>query len=355
MNMIRGISLGSLFLISISIIASTPVLAEPRKAEPRIIGGQETTRNVPWVTGLILASQSDVYRGLFCGGSLIATNWVATAAHCVENELPDDLDVVVGVHDLERDLANGVGQRLGVKRIVVHPQWNPVNSDFDIALLELQQAASYPPILVYSGQDALVDREALILGWGKTRPRARTVSPVLMEATVPIIANAVCATALAPETITNNMLCAGYAEGGTDTCQGDSGGPLVIDANGNAQLAGITSWGIGCARPGKYGVYARVANFAAFIQDSQNRDYFACADVNSDGVVDAHDQEQKRAEVRNEFALWQQDCWTPQAACGDVNDDGQVDDLDRRLYRRTTRNHYFQWQQSCWYPEETAL
>lgn len=354
MNMMRGISLVSLFLMSVSIIASTPVLAESRKAELRIVGGQETTRNVTWVTGLILAAQADAYRGLFCGGSLIATNWVATAAHCVEQELPDDLDVVVGVHDLERDLANGIGQRLGVKRIVVHPKYDAKSSDFDIALLELEQAASDPPILIYSGQDALVDQSALILGWGKIRPRSLRISPVLMEATVPIVANAACATALAPEAITGNMLCAGYAQGGTDTCQGDSGGPLVINADGNAQLAGITSWGIGCAQRGKYGVYARVANFTTFIQDSQNRDYFACADINNDGVVDAGDQAQKRTEVRNELAQWQQDCWNPQAACGDINGNGQVDNIDRRLYRRTMRNQHFQWQQSCWYPEQTS-
>ncbi|MCB1777511.1 MAG: trypsin-like serine protease [Candidatus Competibacteraceae bacterium] len=338
-----------MFLLSVSIIVSTSALAAPR-----IIGGRETTRDVPWVAGLVPTAQANAYAGFFCSGSLIATNWVVTAAHCVENESPDDLDVVVGVHDLEHDLANGIGQRLGVKRIVVNPQWNPATNDADIALLELKQAASYPPIPIYSGQDALVNQAALILGWGKTRPRSWNISPVLLEATLPIITNAVCATALAPETITNNMLCAGYATGGTDTCQGDSGGPLVIDADSNAQLAGITSWGIGCAQRGKYGVYTRVANFTAFIQDSQNRDYFACADINGDGVVDASDQTQKRAEVRNEFAQWQQDCWTPQAACGDVDGDGQVDNADRQLYRRTMRNHYFQWQQSCWRPEQTT-
>ncbi|MCB1766210.1 MAG: serine protease [Candidatus Competibacteraceae bacterium] len=352
MTRIWQIAFSSLLLIFIMIPGQ--VSGASQKLEPRIIGGREATNFYPWMAVLVFASEPDVYDGFFCGGSLIAANWVATAAHCVETELPSELDVVLGVRDLKQDLANGIGQRLGVKRIVIHSQYDAGSSDFDIALLELQEVANDAPIPVYSGQDTLVGQEALILGWGNTQRRGWPQYPaVLQEAFLPIVANTVCATALAPEEITDNMLCAGYAKGGTDTCQGDSGGPLLVNL-GEYQLAGITSWGIGCGRAGKYGVYTRVANFSAFIQDSQHRDYFACADVNGDSVVDAQDQNQKRTEVRDEFRQWLQECWSTQADCGDVNGDGQVNNTDRRVRRQAMNNQYFYWQQSCWYPEQTT-
>lgn len=354
MNEIWRIAFHGLFIALISMITPTQVSADNRMLEPRIVGGRETTDAWPWMATLVFASEPNIYDGFFCGGSLIAANWVVTAAHCIAEELPDSVDVALGVHDLKQDLPSGIGQRLGVKRIVVHPQYDPKSNDFDIALLELEQAVSYTPIPVYSGQDILDGQEALILGWGNTRSRGLPNYPaVLQEASLPIVANPVCATALAPYAITNNMLCAGYAEGGKDTCQGDSGGPLLVILGGY-QLAGITSWGIGCARIGKYGVYARVANFGAFIQDSQTRDYFACADHNRDGMVDQQDQDQKRTEIRNEFRQWLQECWSTQATCGDVNEDGLVNNTDKRVRRRAMNSQYFYWQQSCWYPERNA-
>jgi len=350
-------TLSSLFLTSVSMMTPMQALAENPMLEPRIIGGRETTDSWPWMATLIFAAEPDAYQGSFCGGSLIAPNWVATAAHCVEDELPDEIDVGLGIHNLKQDLPKGIGQRLGVKRIVVHPQYDPRSSNSDIALLELEQTVGYAPIPAYRGQSSLDGQQALILGWGNTRRRGVPQYPeALQEAVLPIVARPVCATALAPYAITDNMLCAGHVEGRRDTCQGDSGGPLLVNHQGERQLAGITSWGIGCALPGKYGVYTRVANFVdPFIQDSQNRDYFACADHNRDGVVDEQDQTQKRADVRNEFRQWLQRCWSTQASCGDVNGNGSVDNRDKRAHRRAMNAQYFYWQQSCWYPERTVL
>lgn len=113
---------------------------------------------------------------------------------------------------------------------------------------------------------------ATILGWGATFPRALDQEPSgfaldLQQAEVPIVANEVCN---APQsyngTILDTMLCAGFPQGGVDTCQADSGGPLLVPSGAGFALAGITSFGQGCAQPNFYGVYTRVSSFVGFVQ-----------------------------------------------------------------------------------------
>jgi len=338
-------------------MALPPVLAEDQSAEPRIVGGVETTQSWPWMAVLVDAAIPDVYQGFFCGASLIDSKWVVTAAHCVAGELPDDVDIVLGVHNLKQDLQNGIGQRVSVKRIVTHPQFGSNGYDFDIALLELQQAVNNTPVPLYTGPlyagaaDSLTGQIALILGWGNTKAEGTPNYPVvLQEVSLPIITNATCAAALVPYAITNNMLCAGDVQGGKDTCNGDSGGPLLINSSGY-QLAGLTSWGVGCAQQNYYGVYTRVANFNSFIQDSLKKDYFASADWDGNRVVNEADRTQKRNELKREYRQWLQQCWSPQTTCGDVNHDGMVNNMDKKIRRRLMNDQYFYWLQSCWYPE----
>jgi secreted trypsin-like serine protease len=97
----------------------------------------------------------------------------------------------------------------------------------------------------------------MVLGWGRTGEQSPT-SRYLLGATVPFVADGTCEKAYA-EFAASDMVCAGFAEGGVDTCQGDSGGPLVA----GGKLVGVTSWGEGCARKGKPGVYVRVVAYQA--------------------------------------------------------------------------------------------
>lgn len=238
---------------------------------PRIIGGQVASPGEwPWQVALINAG-GDPYWDQFCGGSLIDVRWVVTAAHCVVNSSPGSIQVLAGIHDLDNPETGY--QRLNIAEIFVHPQYNASTHDRDIALLRLSANAVLGPTaggemvatvpLVAADAGTLAGQQSTISGWGYT---GATYPSRLMEASVPIVTHNNCNDANSYNgDITANMLCAGYADGGVDTCYGDSGGPLVVDGP-SWKLAGITSWGNGCALPNYYGVYTRVSAFVGWIE-----------------------------------------------------------------------------------------
>ena len=201
---------------------------------------------------------------------------MVTAAHCADGSEPGDIQVLAGIHNLVAADAGFV--RLDVARIIIHPDYGEVNQyDSDIALLELATSAPFRspsaaglPIagvaLVPENVGALVGVESTVTGWGNRQPGSSDYPAALHEVEVPIVSNADCRAAYG-DTITSAMLCAGLSEGGKDSCQGDSGGPLVVFSSTRSrwELAGVVSWGNGCALPGVPGVYTRVSTFAHWI------------------------------------------------------------------------------------------
>ena len=204
--------------------------------------------------------------GLFsCTGTLIAPDVVLTAGHCSSIDAgtvgtpvtwPAPLiDVRIGSH---RD---GDGERVPVKGVVAHQNYLATKG-YDISLLRLSRASSKAPVKVAgAGERASWSPGTLgtIAGWGLTTEDGDPPS-VLQEAQVPITTDAYCAGAV-PAFDARTMVCAGYPEGGVDTCQGDSGGPMFgRGSDGGLRVVGTTSFGEGCARPGKPGVYGRVGD-----------------------------------------------------------------------------------------------
>ncbi|CAF4037989.1 unnamed protein product, partial [Rotaria magnacalcarata] len=123
-----------------------------------------------------------------------------------------------------------------------------------LPLNHVNQGESYPPI----------GKETWVVGWGTTQFGGK-VSPTLLQVSVPITNNQGCKQVLSAPA---KQICAGYDQGGKDSCQGDSGGPLVVEiGQGIFELIGLVSFGIGCAKAMKPGVYTRVAGYIDWIND----------------------------------------------------------------------------------------
>ncbi|XP_010640070.1 hepatocyte growth factor activator [Fukomys damarensis] len=238
---------------------------------PRIVGGSSSLPGShPWLAAIYIG-------GGFCSGSLIHTCWVLSAAHCFFHSPPRaSVSVVLGQHFFNR--TTEVTQTFAIERYVPYPLYSVFNpSDHDLVLIRLKKKGDrcavrsqfvQPICLPEPGSSFPAGHKCQIAGWGHVDEQASGHASSLREALVPIVADHKCSS---PEVygadVSPNMLCAGYFDCKSDACQGDSGGPLACEKNGVAYLYGIISWGDGCGRLNKPGVYTRVANYVDWITD----------------------------------------------------------------------------------------
>jgi len=255
-------------------------------ARSRIIHGTKA-RDGEWPAAvhIIVSHDARMPDPSACGGTIISSTWILTAAHCVFFRKGGGLRSLrwvtastKSVFRFEGGAKRFEGEVLRVKRAIVHPEFGKTTGLLnDIAILELEKptTAARQKLTAQAGQSTFLapGTTATVIGWGVTRPLQlgekagpADSSKVLLKANVPIADRQACAGFL-ERPVAGAEFCAGDGKGGPDACNGDSGGPLFVAGNvGEALQAGIVSWGKGCALPGTYGVYASVGHFEQWIR-----------------------------------------------------------------------------------------
>ncbi|XP_058448158.1 mucin-2 isoform X2 [Malaya genurostris] len=240
--------------------------------EPRIVGGTKASfGRWPWQISLRQWRTSTYLHK--CGAALLNENWAITAAHCVDNVPPSDLLLRLGEYDLALEEEPYGYQERRVQIVASHPQFDPRTFEYDLALLRFYEPVIFQPniipVCVPDGDENFIGRTAFVTGWGRLYEDGPLPS-VLQEVTVPVIENKICETMYRSagyiEHIPHIFICAGWKKGGYDSCEGDSGGPMVIQRpDKRFLLAGVISWGIGCAEANQPGVYTRISEFRDWI------------------------------------------------------------------------------------------
>lgn len=241
----------------------------PTQADnPDIIGGREAQPGAwPWQVALLNRLEPNSYLAQICGGTLIGEEWVLTAAHCVEGAEASLIDVLVGAHRLSDS-----GTRIVPAQIISHPGYDPTELDNDLTLIRLSMPVTYTPISLFeaiSGTTELDYMRATVIGWGAKNASFFELEypDALREVSLPLVSQEHCARNLWYETITENMICAGYETLTMGACYGDSGGPLMVQkADASWSQVGIVSWGpSGCIDAGRYDVFTRVSRYTEWI------------------------------------------------------------------------------------------
>ncbi|XP_068569925.1 ST14 transmembrane serine protease matriptase a [Cebidichthys violaceus] len=236
----------------------------------RIVGGEDADEGqFPWQVSLHVKGFGHV-----CGAAIISPKWLVTAAHCVQDDgrtrfsQPGTWEAYLGLH-IQGNIGSSVVKK-NLKKVISHPYYNAYTYDNDIALMELDSPVTYSdyikPICMPAPQhDFSTGSTVWITGWGATR-EGGFAAKVLQRAQVRLINSSVCNNLMGGQ-ITTRMMCAGVLTGGVDACQGDSGGPLSSPSGSRMFLAGVVSWGDGCGRRDKPGVYTTVTKFRGWIKE----------------------------------------------------------------------------------------
>ncbi|APY85980.1 serine protease [Streptomyces alfalfae] len=235
-------------------------------------GGPVQVSEHPWVVAIASRDRFGGTRsGQFCGGAVVSRTTVLTAAHCVDSGVLGvplsevrDLKVIAG----RNDLRTSEGDEITVSNVRTNPEYNSSTNSGDAALLTLAKPLPESYVIPVAGRGDAAYRAgtiAAVYGWGDTTGGGQYANS-LHAAHVHVLADTVCEEAYPGSAdgkyLAATMVCAGERQGGKDACQGDSGGPLVAQG----RLIGLVSWGSGCGRPGRPGVYTRASDVAKILR-----------------------------------------------------------------------------------------
>ncbi|CAH0014499.1 unnamed protein product [Clonostachys rhizophaga] len=243
-----------------------PAAAMAADFSAKIVGGTKADEGeFPYIVSLSLAET----RSHFCGGVLLDSKTVLTAAHCSVDYPANQVRVRAG-----SNLWASGGKQVNVASIKVHPKYDEDTLNNDIAIWSLARPIRQDENIKYislpkAGSDPAANTTVTVAGWGLLDSSAEDIPRDLRKVSVPVISRAKCnASYNRNDTqITQQMFCAGST--GKDSCQGDSGGPVVDVAS--STLLGLVSWGFDCALPEYPGVYTNVGQFIDFIRSEGNK------------------------------------------------------------------------------------
>jgi trypsin len=227
-----------------------------RSFQNRIVGGTTAAKNeFKFIASLNVG----------CGGSLIAPNIILTAAHCAGN---------IKTVRIGSNKANSGGVIKSVTTECMHPNYQSSTTANDYLLLKLQSpvdTTQYPPIQL-NNNNAIpqVNQMLTVIGYGATS-EGGSGSNTLLKVNVPANSHQQCNKQYGGSIVESVMFCAGNTSGGKDSCQGDSGGPIFEVRSGKAVQVGVVSFGEGCARPNRSGVYSRVSGAFDWIQTTMTK------------------------------------------------------------------------------------
>ncbi|XP_041634175.1 tryptase-2-like [Cheilinus undulatus] len=246
-----------------------------------IIGGKNAPKGGwPWMVYLnVFSSRTKKWR---CGGTILNSQWVLTAANCWDKDPRPDVTrsmAWVGSHDLQKASA----RYMGIEFDMPHPGYRAVGNGYinDLSLVKLKKTITFSqlvkPIRLPRATDSFdSSSECWITGWGNVGDEVPLPSPeTLQQLRIPIIPQNVCKETY--PNLTDEQLCAGDLAGGKDACKGDYGGPLVCRSGGDFVQVGIMSYG-SCGLPGHPGVYTRVSSFVDYINSYINQGQEASAE-----------------------------------------------------------------------------
>lgn len=262
-------------LLSLSLCQIQSVQAENQEKDQsfseKIIGGVTSKQgDWQWMVALLKSGELSNFDRQFCGGTLIAPQWVLTAAHCAD--VYTDISVLLGQNNL---LSDSGGEIISVTKIIIHPDFKGGVSEADIALLFLAKPSSIEPVSLGDNFDfqAELGQSAFALGWGVTYQGFFNdyYASDLQQVELPINNNIECGFNKVNQRF-DNVICLDISHE-KNTCSGDSGGPLLMFDNHTQswEQIGITSFGTDkCATNGGYAVYTQVDKYKQFIDSTIN-------------------------------------------------------------------------------------